>query len=133
MERGSRHQSGEKFGGAPDDLPSDHLPSFGEIAAFYYKEISSKSSSEALESIEARLKEKWAIVNAGIPLISDKSLQVKIKRFVDKFKAFDGRRGLTKAQRDNLTQCRSLFFDIAACKCDLPELDCSARYFLTAF
>ena len=38
MERSSRHQSGEKFGGAPDDLPADHLPSFGEIAAFYYKE-----------------------------------------------------------------------------------------------
>ena len=127
MERGSRHQSGEKFGGAPDDLPSDHLPSFGEVAAFFYKELSSKSKSEAIDAIEAGLKEKWGIVNAGLPLLPEKSLHVKIKRFIDKAMSFDSRRGLTKTQRDNLLETRSHLFDIAACKCDLPEIDCSAR------
>ena len=84
MHRKSRHKSGERYGGAPKELPSDHLPSFGEVAAFYYKELASKSKSEALNGIEAGLKEKWAIVNAGLPLIPDKSLHVKIKRFIDK-------------------------------------------------
>ena len=60
MERSSRHQSGEKFGGAPDDLPADHLPSFGEITR--------KSNSEELKSIEAGLTEKWSMLGCLLSL-----------------------------------------------------------------
>ena len=74
----------------------------GKSRFFFYKELSSKSKSEAIDAIEAGLKEKWAIVNAGLPLLPEKSLHVKIKRFIDKVMSFDSRRGLTKTQRDNL-------------------------------
>ena len=126
----TRQASGEKFGGAPTDLPVGHLPSYGDIASYFYKTQADKNLNypAAVDKICEDLVVKWQIVNRSLPLVENKYLRNKVKAFLDKVKFYDQRKKLTKAQRQNMEQEKDFLFDIAACKCSLPELPCNARY-----
>ena len=124
----TRHKSGSKYGGAPSELPSDHLPSNGEVAKYYYL-LSSRSvkSDDVIDKLIMELKAKWATVNVELPLMGDLSLRTKTRRFVENVQSYNNRRKLKKAQREYLESEKDFLFDIAACSCELPILPCASR------
>ena len=127
--RKTRQTSGSRYGGAPGDLPAGHLPSYGEMAAYYYKlrdENGHKTTDNLIDMLEADLRVKWCTVSDKLPLIEPKSLYTKLKRLIDRVSDFDRKR-MSKNAKENFLKLKDLLFDVAACQCELPLLECSDR------
>ena len=61
------------------------------------------------------------------PFYKKRSLRTKLCQFIDKMKDHDWNQ-LKKKNKDLMIVERDYLFDIAACKCDLPLVECTSRY-----
>ena len=71
------------FGGAPAEFPARNLPSYGDVARYFYLVESYESDQTVIintvtDAIVAQLGE----VNPNLPLIAKKSIRNKITRFM---------------------------------------------------
>ena len=124
----TRHKSDSKYGGAPSELPTAHLPSNGEIASYFYL-LSSRSAKtdDIICILVTDIQAKWANVNRDLPLKDDLKIRTKTRRLIENIKAYNSRKKMKKAQREDFESKKDLLFDIAACSCELPLLPCSSR------
>ena len=124
----TRTQSSEKFGGSPAELPTTDLPTYSDVARYFYLLCTlEKDFNTQLELVKEKIKEVWFSCNARLTLIEDKSLYTKLKRFLHKVKQsnFDK---TTLAVKENLSKLKDKLFDISACTCQLPIYACDSKF-----
>ena len=73
-----------------------------------------------------KLKLVWAKVSDTMPLISNKAILEKIKRFLVKVRGVPNRMITSNSKKDMEEKCE-IIFDISSCKCELKTAKCSDR------
>lgn len=118
---------GEKFGGAPTDLPTTDLPTNSDVARYFYLLCSHEKDYKAqIDLLQKKLHKVWSKCNTRLPLIDEKSLYVKIKRFLDKVKQLNAGK-LSASLTSNVHKTEDKLFDIAACNCSLQTHPCDSK------
>jgi hypothetical protein len=124
----TRAKSNEKFGGSAEELPTTDLPTHSDIARYFYLVCSEeKDFHNQIVLVKEKVKEVWFKCNSRLPLIEDRSVYNKLKRFLDKVRKCN-RDKTTVAVKDNLLKSQDKLFDISACTCELPILACDSKF-----
>ena len=117
----------EKFGGSPADLPTSDLPTY---QGFIYKLKDTdclKDKQDILKIVSQELKKIWIKCNPRLILLNEKSIYVKLLRFYDNVIIWNSNK-IKPLTRKLMTKDKNKLFDILACSCSLPVLDCSDSY-----
>lgn len=118
---------GEKFGGAPADLPTTDLPTNSDVARYFYLLSSQeKDYKTQIDLVRQKLNDVWSKCNTRLPVIEEKSLHTKIKRFLDKVKQLNAGK-LIVSLALNVQKTKDKLFDIAACNCSLQTHPCDSK------
>jgi len=118
---------GEKFGGAPADLPTTDLPTNSNVARYFYLLSSQeKDYKTQIDLVRQKLNDVWSKCNTRLPVIEEKSLHTKIKRFLDKVKQLNAGK-LSVSLALNVQKTKDKLFDIAACNCSLQTHPCDSK------
>ena len=107
----TRAQASETlFGGGPKDLIDTSIPTYRDIARYFY----------FIESTEQNSNTNYATRKIGekIPLFSQKSYEVKIQRYLEDLKKIRRNRA-TLSVKQNKEKKLDTIFDICQCSCDL--------------
>ena len=126
MAEGLRLDEGDKYGGTPKDLPLSDLPTYGDVARCFYKacETEDKKPAAQLNLVTNQLINRWERSSPALPLFSEKSVRCKVSRFVEKVKKVNKGKQCTQLLA-GLERLKDKLFDIAACTCDLVQVDCN--------
>ena len=119
----------KKFGGSPADLPTSDLPTYQDVARFIYKLKDTdciKDKQDILKIVSQELKKIWIKCNPRLILLNEKSIYVKLLRFYDNVITWNSNK-IKPLTRKLMTKNKNKLFDILACSCSLPVLDCSDR------
>jgi len=115
----------EKYGGVSQGLPETDLPTYKDVARyFYFVSLKEKDYNSQIRITEEKVTPVWA--KCRLPLIDKVPLRNKLKRFFDKVKNYD-QKIMKPAARKVFDAKREKLFDIAACSCELPILPCASR------
>jgi hypothetical protein len=103
------------FGGGACRLPTSDLPTYGDVARYFYilRDHEPDYSSQ-ISLIVNGLKECWAMCNPRLPVIQDASMHTKLKRFLDSVRLYDWKKNLKAAAQKVLLAIRDKLFDISA-------------------
>ena len=112
-----------KWGGTPAVLPLASLPTYCDVARFYYTE---KDDPDWLKTITDAIIEKWVHANPRLPLMEFYTIRHKVKRFKERLYKANAKKATHKVL-SSLDNDRDKLFDISACACPLPTLDCQDR------
>ena len=130
----TRQISSEKlYGGGPQDLPENVIPTYRDIARYHHFIVETKSVGTGKDSlmntakmILEKLKLVWTKVSDKMPLLSDKAKLEKIKRFIVKVRGVPNRSITSNSKKDMDEKCDTIF-DISSCRCELKTAECSDR------
>ena len=130
----TRQISSEKwYGGGPQDLPENVIPTYRDIARYHHFIVETQSvkmSKHTLTSMSKMILEKlklvWTKVSDKMPFLSDTTIIVKIKRFLVKVRGVRNKSILSNSKKDMDEKCDTIF-DISSCKCELRTVECSDR------
>ncbi|XP_065681356.1 uncharacterized protein LOC136095023 [Hydra vulgaris] len=89
-------------------------------------ELSTTDPSTFRQQISNNIKSIWATVNPRLPLLTDKSINRKVKDLLVLVKGINRKYGKASAKR-NLDANLDKLFDISACSCSLDLFPCSDR------
>lgn len=121
-------KSETEFGGSATELLDTDLPTYGDIARyFYHVRIYDSSFPSQIQVIQNRLTEVWTKCNLRLPVKEKMSVYTKLKRFLERVKEFNWGRA-TASQRQYLQKLKNKLFDIAACSCSLPIHSCDPKF-----
>jgi hypothetical protein len=121
-------KSETEFGGSATELLDTDLPTYGDIARyFYHVRIYDSSFPSQIQVIQNRLTEVWTKCNLQLPVKEKMSVYTKLKRFLERVKEFNWGRA-TASQRQYLQKLKNKLFDIAACSCSLPLHSCDSKF-----
>ena len=127
--KGRVTRQSKKFGGSPADLPTSDLPTYQDVARFIYKLKDTdciKDKQDILKIVSQEFKKIWIKCNPRLILLNEKSRYVKLLRFYDNVIAWNSNK-IKPLTRKLMTKNKNKLFDILACCCSLPVLDCSDR------
>ena len=119
----TRLKTSGKWGGTPAVLPVASLPTYCDVARFYYTE---KKDQNWLKTITDAIIEKWVHANPQLPLMDYYGVRYKVKRFKERLYKANANKATNKVLA-SLDGDKDKLFDISACACPLPALDCQAR------
>lgn len=122
----TRKKSEEKYGGGPCDLALTDPSTYRQlIKYFYYLERVDHSADfwTKVQRVTIDLKSIWLSVNPRLPLISEKSIDRKIKHLLLTVKDINRKHAKANAKR-NLDSKLDKLFDISACSCPLEIVPC---------
>jgi hypothetical protein len=123
----TRRKTNEKYGGVGAELPTKALPTYSDVARYFYRVQSiEKDNSTQINLVTEKVEEVWQ-KSPAIPLLCKRSLRRKVVRFLDKVKAFNFR-NLKVEKKKELLFVKDKLFDISACTCQLPVLPCSSTF-----
>ena len=126
----TRAQASETlFGGGPKDLIDTSIPTYRDIARYFYFIESTEQNSNtnyAARKIGEKLALVWGKVSDKIPLFSQKSYEVKIQRYLEDLKKIRRNRA-TLSVKQNKEKKLDTIFDIYRCSCDLEEVKCDHK------
>jgi DNA-binding protein YbaB len=124
----TRKASEHSLFGSGKKLPDNVLPTYRDIARYflYLKENTSLRGNNAIYmQITIDVQRLWR--KASLPIISEKAIQHKVKRFIDK-----GTKLVRSKTSTNLTNAyknqMAGVFDICACQCKTAEQSSSSGY-----
>jgi hypothetical protein len=122
--RKTRQDTCEKWGGTPSELPISILPSYSDIARYYYHV---QNQSNPVDLVTNGLIARWQQACPSLPLRPIKNIRCKVNRL--KILVVDRNANKVKGaeKRANMDKEKDFLFDIAECKCDLPVLPCADR------
>ena len=115
------------FCGGSSDLPKTHLPTYKELIHYHYFLRNSNPQmdhSAIYDTIAGDVRSIWAAVNPNLPLIKEYSIMKKIQNLFKKVNDINWKKA-NKRMKEDLTKKLDTLFDIAACTCDLPIVDCT--------
>ena len=118
----------EKFGCSPADLPTSDLQTYQDVARFIYKLKDAdyiKDKQDILKIVLQELEKIWIKCNPRHILLNEKSIYVKLLWFYDNVIAYSNK--IKPLTRKLMNKNKNKLFDILACSCSLPVLDCSDR------
>jgi hypothetical protein len=123
----TRSASGNKYIRAPSDLPESDLPTHSDIASYFSLICASeKDFNTQIKLVRKKLVEVWCKCNPRLPLLNLKRIFEKLKTFLTKVKSYD-HKSLKLQARQHLLSLKDKLFDISACSCTLPIVDCDNR------
>jgi hypothetical protein len=126
----TREKTSANYGGVPSDLPTTALPTYGDIARYFYLVRSTeKDATTQIKIVKNKLESVWQQCNPALPLMEKLSVRRKLLLFLNKVKDFDGNH-LKQAQKQPLLALKDKLFDISACSCQLPVLPCKSKLVL---
>ena len=102
---------------------------FRQVIQYYYYLIHVNPNADIVsvtQQITNNIKSIWATVNPSLPLITDKSINRKVKDLLVLVKDINCKHGKASAKK-NLDVNLDKLFDISACSCSLDLLPCSDR------
>jgi hypothetical protein len=124
----SRSKSEVLYGGEPKELPESDLPTYSDVARYVYLVSASEFEVKGqLEIVAAKLVEIWQKCNPLLPLQSELSIYVKLKRFMDQVKTANRKQKGGKQAHSFVESKKEHLFDISACSCKLPIVPCDDR------
>jgi hypothetical protein len=120
----TRSASGNKYAGAPCDLQESDLPTHGNIASYFSLIcLSEKDYQTQVHLVTDRLIQVWEKCNPRLPLLEKRRVFDKLKVFLSKVKSYDQKKLKIQAI-SHLLSIKEKLFDIAACHCLLPIVNC---------
>jgi hypothetical protein len=123
----TRGKTSEKYGGIGSDLPTNALPTHGDVArCFYTVKDAEKDSTTQMLIVKDKLESVWQQCNSALPLMEKIALRTKLTRFLNKVREFDRNR-MKLPQKKLLLAVKEKLFDISACSCQLPVLPCKSK------
>jgi hypothetical protein len=126
LKKRTRSMSGDKFGGCACDLPESDLPTYSDIACyFYFVSLNEKEFLCQMQLVQDKLISVWSTINPRVPLLDKKCLYNKMKYFLDNVKDFN-RKTLKASRKKVLELQKDRLFDISACTCELPTAPCNS-------
>ena len=128
--RKTRQQTEQLWGGNPSEFPISDLPSYSDIARYYYLLKARRPELRELNEFKKIICEdliiKWKIPSPSLPLRVWKAIDIKLWRHLDKVQKRNCNL-LKVTQHKKMDNDCNLLFDIAACTCELPVLQCTDR------
>jgi hypothetical protein len=128
--KSNRQQTGQLWGGSPSDWPINNLPSYSDIARYYYllkeRRPELRELNEFKQIICKDLISKWEIPSPSLPLRVWNAIDNKLWRHLNNIQKRNCNQ-LKVNQHKAMDENSNLLFDIAACKCQLPVLECTDR------
>ena len=118
----------EKYGGSPRELSGSDLPTYADVARYFYA-VSEKIKyfASQLRIVTARVVKVWKKCKPHLPRIQEGAVYMELKRFLLFVKNFNKK----QANHYNFKRCKykqEKLFDISACSCDLPVVTCDTVY-----
>ncbi len=122
-----RIQLAENYAGTPQDLPHSDLPTYGDIARYFYKvrEEEPANFREQVKRVKDRLENIWYNCSPALPLLKGPNIFVKLLRFCEKIKLINYGKRSAASVRAKLDLLKDKVFDISACTCQLPVVLCA--------
>ena len=117
----TRQHTSDKWGGTPSEFPVSSLPSYSDIARYYYHVQNQKNS---VDLVTDELINRWQSACPSLPLRPRKNLRAKVTNFKNLVVRTNASK-LKGVQKANLDREKNFLFEIAYCKCDLPILPCT--------
>jgi hypothetical protein len=118
----------DKYGGSPCELPESDLPTFTDIARyFYFVSLSESDYNTQIHLVKWRLMEVWAKCNPRLPLLEKSVVFNRLKKFVDKVKSYN-QKYMKPAPKKVFLAKKDKLFDISVCICTLPTVPCNSKY-----
>ena len=125
----TRAQASETFGGGPKDLLETSIPTYRDIARYFYFIESTEEKSDVTYSsrkIGEKLALVWGKVCERLPLLAQNSYEKKIHRYLEDLKKIRGNKA-TVSIRQNKNRQLDTIFDICPCNCGLEEVKCAHK------
>jgi hypothetical protein len=123
----TRQASEETFGGGPCELQPTDPSTYRQLIQYYYYLIHTQPGADVMFYVNqtaTELKSIWSSVNPRLPLITDKSINRKLKDLFCLVKDINRHHGKA-SQKENLDANLDKLFDISACCCLLETVACS--------
>ena len=118
----TRQDTCVKWGGTPSELPLSILPSFSDIARYYYHV---QKQSNPVDLVTNGLIARWQQSCPSLPLRPIKNIRRKVQVFKELVIKRNANQVKGAKKRANMDKEKDYIFDIAECKCDLPVLPCA--------
>ena len=125
----TRMKSEKKYYGGPCELSITDPSTFRQVIQYYYYLVHINPNADIVlvtQQISKNIKSIWATINPSLPLITDKSINRKVKDLLVLVKDINRKHGKASAKR-NLDANLDKLFDISACSCSLDVFPCSDR------
>lgn len=128
----TRNQASVNFyGGVPQDLIETVIPTYRDIAR-YNNFIQERENISDLRYSSSKITEKliviWTNVSDKLPLLTTKSIEQKVVRYLAAVKNIQWKTGKNIGKtRQNLDEKLDKIFDICKCSCSLEEASCNDR------
>jgi len=123
----TRGKTSQNYGGVFADLPTTVLPTYGDVArCYYFVRNAEKHKPTQIKIIQDKIENVWQQCNPALPLMQKKSLTRKLTLFITRVKDFDIK-NLKAAAKKPLLAVKEKLFDISACTCQLPILECKSK------
>ena len=117
------------FGGGPQDLLDTSIPTYRDIARYFYFIESTEEKSDtayASRKFGEKLVLAWGKVSDRLPLFAQNSYERKIQRYLDDLKEIRRNRAKRSAKEDREKKLDTIF-DICRCSCGLEEANCDHK------
>ncbi|XP_065640407.1 uncharacterized protein LOC136072984 [Hydra vulgaris] len=125
----TRMKSEKKYCGGPCELSTTDPSTFRQVIQYYYYLIHINPNADIVlvtQQISNNIKSIWATVNPSLLLITEKSINRKVKDLLVLVKDINRKHGKASAKR-NLDANLDKLFNISACSCSLDVFPCGDR------
>ena len=116
--------NGEKYGGCPRELPVNDLPTYADVARYFY--IVSEKNKDFKKQVKIVKKNVWNVWKKccpHLPTFLASSVYSKLLKFLSHVKK--NKRQQVMAHRNKYYEYKKdHLFDISTCRCDLPDVTC---------
>jgi len=126
----TRSASSTHFGGPPSPLNKTEPPTFRQIIQYSYflKNTCSNLTNFDISKLMAKnIIDIWNAVNPRLPLLSERSIIIKLKRTCFEKAHQINRKSISSAQKKIMVKKLDTLFDISSCSCQLPILSCEDK------
>ena len=111
------------YGGPPQDLPVNVLPTYGDIVRCFFEVAKyEKLFSSRVRLVQEQLSSVWQRCEPLIPVLNVQSIRMKLTRNLKKVKYPSCY--LPAQLASDIAAMKDQLFDIALCRCHLPALPC---------
>ena len=114
----------EKYGGCPRKLPVNALPTYADVARYFYT-LSEKTNDfkKQVRIVRKNVWNVWKRCCRHLPLLTTASVYKKLLKFLTHVKK-SRRKQVLSYKFKYYEYKKEHLFDIATCSCDLPVVTC---------
>ena len=114
---------GKKYGGCPRELPDNDLPTYADVARYFYT-VSEKTNDfkTQVKIVRENIMDVWKKCSPHLPTVLPTVLYTKLVRFLTHVKEINTQQ--VKSSTMYYEYKKEHLFDIATCRCDLPVVTC---------